>query len=99
MLILRRITRRCAILEIDMADMFSNSKSKAENSAEAMVLADNGEVEEVEIADDGGEDGPNAVRRRRREFLGWSGLNLEGILRRLILGFCFVTGWSLSCLR
>ena len=73
-----------------MADIFSNSKSKAENSAEAIVLADSGEVEEVEIADEGGEDGPNAVLRRRREFLGWSGWNLEGILRRLFLGVCFV---------
>ena len=37
-------------------------------------------MDEVDAVDGAGEVGPNAVFRRRSEFLGWSGWNLEGIV-------------------
>ena len=55
-----------------------NSKLKPEKFDDARVLADRGEVEDIDDADrDDGETGPNAVFRRRSEWRGWSAWNLE----------------------
>ena len=44
------------------------------------MLGDSGEVEQVDVVEGHGEDGPNAVLMRRREFRGWSGRNRVGAI-------------------
>lgn len=50
------------------------SKLKPEKFEDALVPDDNGDVDEVEAVDgEIGEDGLNAVLRRRRDARGWRG--------------------------
>lgn len=62
----------------DIADMLPKSKSNPENVDDDLVPYDIGDVDDVDDADGDGEDGPNAVLRRRSEVLGCSGWNLDG---------------------
>ena len=67
----RRDSGRC---ERETADMLPNSKLNPEKFEEALVPADNGDAEEVDAVDgDVGEDGLNAVLKRRSDALGWRG--------------------------
>jgi hypothetical protein len=73
--------------------MLPNSKLKPEKLEEALVPDDSGDVEEVDAVDavdgDVGEDGLNAVLRRRSDARGWSGWNREeGIVA--VVGVRFV---------
>ena len=68
------------------------SKLKPENRDDARVLADSGEVDDIDAVDGDGDDGPNAVFRRRRELLGWSGWSRDGAI--LIRRASFVIGDS-----
>ena len=66
-----------------------NSKLKPENRDDALVLADSGENDDVDAVEGDGDDGLNAVLRRRSDFLGWSGCSLgDGILNLLLIRCC-----------
>jgi hypothetical protein len=70
--------------------MLPNSKLKPEKLEDALVPDDSGDVDEVDAVDgDAGEDGLNAVLRRRSDARGWSGWNREeGIVT--VVGVRFV---------
>lgn len=57
----------------DMVDMSPNAKSNPEQLEDGLVLADRGDLDEIEFADGNDHDGPNAVRSRLRELLGCNG--------------------------
>ena len=84
------IRRGVVLPDKELADILGNSKLKPEKFEDA-VLAESGDVDDVDAVDGDGEDGPNAVLRRRSEFLGWSGWNLDGIVKKN----CYIV----SCIR
>ena len=69
------MTRRdSGLCDRETADILPKSKLNPEKFEEARVPDDNGDVDEVEAADgEVGDDGLNAVLRRRSDALGWSG--------------------------
>lgn len=65
----------------DIVDgLASKSKLNSDHLEDGRECADRGDRDETDEGDEAAEDGPKAVRRRLREFLGCNGWNL-GMVR------------------
>ena len=75
------------VWDSDTVEILLNSKLKLEKFEDARVLAESGDADDVEDAADGdvGDEGPNAVRRRRSELWRCRGWNRDGAI--LVISF------------
>lgn len=77
-----------------MEDVRSAWKSKLEKREDARLVVESGDAGDVEAAEVFGDDGLNAVRRRRRDCRGWRGWNC--ILKVLMISRSGRAPWGLG---